>query len=70
MESGTLPAKRPRVDIVPGGCMGQAPQLVVGTHKYEIDEVTALYFLKVLTGYLYNVAHRDKGPSFALKGDD
>jgi len=69
MDNATLPAKRPRIDIVPGGSMGEPPQLWVGTHRYSFDEVSALYFITVLTNYIYQVAHRDKGPSFALKGD-
>jgi len=64
-----LPVKRPRVDIVPH-TFEHGPQLWVGEHRYIFDEVTALYFISVLTHYIYQVAHREKGPSFALKGDE
>lgn len=70
MESGTeILVKRPRINIVPSVHLGAAPELWVGSHRYKFDEVTALYFMSVLTNYIYNVAHRDKGPSTAMHGD-
>lgn len=69
MESDAPLVKRPRVDIVPGGSMCEPPQLWVGTHRYAFDEVTALYFMTVLNNYIYQTVHRDKGPSFTLRGD-
>jgi len=69
MESRTIPAKRPRVDIIPHTAE-TPPHLAVGAHVYEIDEMTAVYFTKVLMDYLWRTLHRDKTPSFALKGDE
>lgn len=65
-------AKRPRVDIVPhtGFALGDAPQLVIGAHKYTYDKVTALYHARVLFDWLYNTAWREGGPSDAFRGDE
>ena len=59
---------RPRIDIVPHHADGP-PELWTGAHKYQFDEVTALYFCRVLFAWLYDTAHRDKGPSDAMTGD-
>lgn len=68
MESD-VPAKRPRVSLG-GHTQDIGPVLFVGSHRYEIDERTALYWASTLTTFLWHkMAHATK-PTHALDGDE
>ena len=56
---------KPKIHIVPSVAFGQAPELWVGNDKYKFDPVSALYWLRVLTDYIYNTVHRQMGPTDA-----
>lgn len=62
------PAKRPRVNLG-GHTQDIGPVLYVGTHRYELDERTALYWASTLNNYLWHKMALGTPSTGCLDGD-